>query len=172
MNSTPDEIKSNLSILDKITKAIPLYHGYKEKEIRRESDRILRNYLVDELNIIKSELKTSQTKFVEKNNLKFGNLLDDILTKIDTMAQKLRIAENGYSGFLDAVKIVESDLDKVYQVDSKMKDSIHELTLPVNQLSLDNSDDVIETYCDQILNEIKLIDTQFTERNRILGGVN
>ena len=39
------KVKTQKSTLEKIMGYIPLYHGYKEKELRRESDKILRNFI-------------------------------------------------------------------------------------------------------------------------------
>ena len=40
--SYEDKIRGEMGLMEKIMRYIPGYRGYKEKEIRRESDRLIR----------------------------------------------------------------------------------------------------------------------------------
>ena len=50
------DVKSQMRLSERIAAAIPGFHGYKEKEIRRESDRLVRNHLYLKLTAAKSSL--------------------------------------------------------------------------------------------------------------------
>ncbi len=52
-----DRAKSQTSLQEKIELAIPGFHGYKEKELRRESDKLIRNQIYQKLSDAESQAK-------------------------------------------------------------------------------------------------------------------
>ena len=56
------ETKSQMRLSERIAAFIPGFRGYKEKEIRRESDRLLRNHLYLKLSNIKSNFRSFSRK--------------------------------------------------------------------------------------------------------------
>ena len=114
------KIKNKRSFFEKVNNYVPLYHGYKEKELRRESDLILRKHIYQVLTDAKSSLKKSQTELVSNNKMKLGNKTDNLLTKCDTISQQINHAVAGYSGFWDAIKVKEDELEKIYEIDSTL----------------------------------------------------
>ncbi len=62
MGDTRDTVKDNLSWTEWLVSKIPGYSGYKEKEMRREADTLLRNHLGEQLaeQLVKAEDIASQ----------------------------------------------------------------------------------------------------------------
>ena len=60
------ETKSQMRLSERIAAFIPGFRGYKEKEIRRESDRLLRNHLNLKLSNIKGNFKTLFQKVTDR----------------------------------------------------------------------------------------------------------
>lgn len=52
------------STLEKGANFISLYHGYKQKELRRESDKLVRTHMFLELNDAKNVLKEARNNLV------------------------------------------------------------------------------------------------------------
>ena len=44
-NDVYSDVKGQMRLSERIAAFIPGFHGYKEKELRRESDRLIRNHL-------------------------------------------------------------------------------------------------------------------------------
>lgn len=114
-------------ILTKLMSLVPGYHGYKNKEIRREADKILRNYMVKKLNDIKGMLDRLQQMLVDYNLTQTWETMDRIMARFDLIRSKVDHADYGYSGFFDAIKIKEEQLDRMYEFDANMLDKIGEL---------------------------------------------
>jgi len=109
------EIK--LRALEKLALSIPGFKGYKEKEIRRETDRLLRQHIASILEKARGLIKETQITVMQKGKI---GLLDDLeraIMKLQNTIDRLKTAPYGYSGFFDAVKIREEELDALYNFD-------------------------------------------------------
>ena len=117
-----DNIKDEMSGFEKLVAKIPGYAGYKEKELRREADRLLRDHIVQTMHTVLRDLDALQTDLISAG--KFG-LLDEVgsaTTQVQTFIDRVRTAAYGYGGLFDAVRIKEDDLDRVYQFDAALVD--------------------------------------------------
>jgi|YelNatPaOPRAMG01_1025707.scaffolds.fasta_scaffold02186_11 hypothetical protein len=106
-----------LRALEKLALSIPGFKGYKEKEIRRETDRLLRQHIASILEEARSLIKETQITVMQKGKI---GLLDDLeraIMKLQNTIDRLKTATYGYSGFFDAVKIREEELDALYNFD-------------------------------------------------------
>lgn len=168
------KVKTQKSTLEKIMGYVPLYHGYKEKELRRESDKILRNYIFQNLSESTQNLKKIQSKLVDSDKIPFAKSLDKSITKCDTLSQKINHAESGYSGFWDAVKIKESDLDNLYELDEGIaevslgtKESTNEFLKVLNNIQ---TEDTFNPVHDEVSYNLERIEAQLSKRYSLLHG--
>lgn len=116
------EMKEKLSLTERIALYIPGYRGYREKNLRREEDRAVRNEVARALQGTKTDLATIQRELVGQPALM--NDVERIRTKVDKYDVMVRKAVNGYSSFHTAVKINESDLDALVEWDARLIDDI------------------------------------------------
>lgn len=116
------EMKDKLSLYERVALYVPGYRGYREKNLRREQDRAVRNEVARALQGAKTDLATIQRELADQPDLMLD--VERIRTKVDRYDVKVRKAVNGYSGFHDAVKIDESDLDSLVEWDAGIMDSI------------------------------------------------
>ena len=63
------EMKSELSLTERIALYIPIYKGYREKNLRREEDRAVRGELSRALQGTKADLATIQRELVSQPDL-------------------------------------------------------------------------------------------------------
>ena len=102
------EMKSEMSLTERIAMYIPIYRGYKEKNLRREEDRAVRGELSRALQGTKAELATIQRELVSQPDLMMD--LERIRTKVDR--------------YDISVKILEDDLDALVAWDAKLIEDI------------------------------------------------
>jgi len=111
------KVESGLRLFEKIVGAIPGFKGYKQKEVRRESDRLIRSQasvnLSKALDLFKRSLATSKSPISEDKML----VANEISARIDTAKEKTLKALAGYSGLFDAVKVKEDKLDSLLELD-------------------------------------------------------
>lgn len=116
------EMKDEMSLTERVAMYIPIYRGYREKNLRREEDRAVRGELSRAIQGTKAELAT-----IQRELLRYPALMSDIeriRTKVDKYDIDVKKAVNGYSAFHTAVKITEDDLDSLVAWDAKLIEDI------------------------------------------------
>ncbi len=114
-------------------KIIPGYHGYKQKEIRRESDKLVRDQLVKMMQGAKKDLTSIQEEAVE-SAADLVPKLEDMLTELDTFLKKIQYADYGMGGLFDSEKIKEPELEKLIEFDKSMIETVMSLQAGVKEL--------------------------------------
>ena len=112
-----------LNWLEKLLRQIPGFKGYYEKELRRDSDRVQRDFIVRQLGQAKKSvngLLQAASRAKDFDLLKAGDLFARAL---DTSIGAIRYADQGYSGFFDLLKIGEAELDAVYELDARIAEA-------------------------------------------------
>ena len=115
-----DNIKDGMSGIEKLVAKIPGYKGYKEKELRREADKLLREHIANRLRTVKTQLDGLQVDLIGAGKIDLLDEAGSAATQIQTFIDRLRTASYGYAGLFDAARIKEDDLDRVYEFDSAL----------------------------------------------------
>ena len=120
--------------LEQLISSIPGYKGYKEKDVRRDADKVLRVYVADRLDEQKRRLSDLQLQLVSSGQL---DLLDDVeraVKKIQLLADRVRTATYGYAGFFDVVKVKEDQLDALYNFDNALLNEVSRISEAIEQV--------------------------------------
>jgi hypothetical protein len=130
--------------LGRLGAAIPGYRGYKEKENRRAADKLLREYLVSQLDEQRRRLAELQRDLLDSGGLLMVDDLDRAVTKVQKLADKIRTASYGYAGIFDAAKVKEEELNALYNFDESMLEHVSALRASNDNLAtaIDASGDV------------------------------
>jgi len=120
-----DRVEDDRGLIKKIQLIIPGYRGYRQREDIRIADSMLRNQVADQLkNNIILPLENVRTEASREMELE---LMDDIaatLSKAQMMEQKVRHAEQGYSGINAGVRILQDELNRIYEYDLALLEDI------------------------------------------------
>ena len=122
--------------LETLAGKIPGYHGYKEKEMRREADKILRLFLADRFQEQRSKLSNVQNNRASEGKLEDLGLLERVMLQLQLLIDRLKVAEYGYAGLFDAVRIKEEQLDALYMYDNALTVSVDQLTEIMDKLAI------------------------------------
>jgi hypothetical protein len=161
--------RGHLDVLEKIMLRIPLYHGYKEKELRRESDSLLRNYIYQNLLGTKQNLKKKQSQLVENDQMGLAKKIDKIIVNCDTVAERIHHAEGGYSGIWDAIKIKEKELDEMYEFDMDVA-VMADATKTHSEELAGSPDEKMDEHLSAITQKINSLGEKITARTNLLNG--
>ena len=112
--------KSQTSLQEKIELAIPGFHGYKEKELRRESDKLIRNQIYQKLSDAESQAKDTYRSLVNQGANDSWDDTDHLLARLDRVMERINHSEYGYAGFFDVTKVKEPDLDRMMTYDMQL----------------------------------------------------
>ena len=168
------QAKSQMRLSERIAAAIPGFRGYKEKELRRESDKILRNHLTLKLTKAKDDVRNISQKIVDKRYLDSFAEVDRLVAKMDRITQKVNHASYGYSGFFDVVKIKEENLDRMIAYDSQLLDSVNALADSISALKvqlLNGEYTNLKEKIQSISDKFELLEDVFDKRQETIVGV-
>lgn len=163
------KMKEDLSLAERVALYIPIYKGYREKNLRREEDRAVRGELSRAIQGTKADLATIQRELASQPDLMLD--IERIRTKVDKYDISIKKAVNGYSAFHTAVKILEDDLDNLVRWDAKLMDDIQLLRKGTADL-LDSVDRGYEVK-DEIRNLERGIESMmedYNQREKVMKG--
>jgi hypothetical protein len=103
--------------IESILRNIPGFRGYLEKEYRRDSDALAREWLADQLEKGKKALDNWGRELVDAGQIDALPQIDRVRGRTDKVLARIRGAVQGYSGFFDLVQVDEQRLDEVYEHD-------------------------------------------------------
>jgi len=135
-----DRSKTQTGLLEKIELVIPGFRGYKEKELRRESDRLVRNQIYQKLYEAEAQVKDAYRSLVNQGVSEAWDDTDHLVARMDRITQRINHSEYGYAGFFDAMKVKEPDLDRMMAFDDQLLQQADTVTQAIQALkdSIDN----------------------------------
>ena len=108
MNEQMDRARERRNILERLGSKIPGFSGYLEREMRREVDKLQRNWLADQVDRARFAINGKIREWSREGRLDNLDRAGSIEKSLDRMANRIRHADYGSSGFFDAVKIGEA----------------------------------------------------------------
>jgi hypothetical protein len=114
---------------------IPGYKGYKQKELRREADKLLRKEVAGKLDDQRRRLQELQNQLISLMQIEFLDDLERAVMKLQLLIDRIHTASYGYAGLFDAVKIKEAQLDALYEFDNKMLSFVDEVASDVDRVA-------------------------------------
>ena len=124
MSDLRERIEKDEGSLQKLMASMPGFSGYRERQLRRKADQMVRTHLVWLLDDVRRVLKRTISKWADLGKLAQLDALDRLLGKLTKVRDNLRFADYGYTGWFDAAKIKEDELDALYDYDLALRDQI------------------------------------------------
>ena len=152
-----DKARAGQNALEQIANAIPGFKGYREKELRRDADRLQREYLSARLEECKKALNDQAAAASRSGDLAAINDLETARKRLDKVVNRIRYADRGYAGFFDTIKVEEAALARVYKFDLGLLQDV-EAVREAGPLP-------------RMIERIDALDARLAEREQILSGI-
>lgn len=168
------QAKSQMRLSERIAAALPGFRGYKEKELRRESDRLIRNHLYLKLSKDKDNVRSISQRIADKRYLDILADVDRLNAKMDRITEKVNHASYGYSGFFNIVKIKEENLDRMITFDNQLVESVNALTAQIDGLKsqlLGGDYTNLKEKIQAVTDKLELLEDTFDKRQEVIVGV-
>jgi len=173
-NDVTSNVQGQMRLSERIAAFVPGFRGYKEKEIRRESDRLIRNHLYLKLSNDKNELREINQNLADRRYFDVLTDMDRLSAKMDRVVEKVNHASYGYSGFFDAVKVKEDSLDRMIDFDNKLLDGINALTTEIDAFKADLASGAtanLKTHVQNVTDKLEALEGTFDTRQEVIMGV-
>jgi hypothetical protein len=172
LNQKLDAVKSKENFLEKITRFIPGYNGYVNRDNSRELDTILRNTLATRLDANHIKLKNTILNLSQRGKLFESESIDKLDKKLQLCVAKFKSAARGYSGAFDVVKVKEDKLNQLYEFDANLFDDVEAITAACTEMDANSKASVdIKPNTDKISTLLDELVRLFDERENILNAV-
>ncbi len=172
LNSQLSAVKSKENFLEKITRIIPGYDGYVNRDNSRELDTILRNTLATRLDANHIKLKNVTLNLSQRGKLFESDGIDKLDKKLQLCVAKFKSAARGYSGAFDVVKVKEDKLNQLYQFDASLLNNVDVISAACSDMDNNSKANVdIKADMDKAGALMDELIKQFEERENILNTV-
>lgn len=135
MDDLRETVGASLGGFENLVRKIPGYQGYKEKELRREADKLLRMEMAARFDDQRKRLSELQHKLISLAKIEFLDDLERAVMKLQLLIDRVKTASYGYAGLFDAVKVKEEQLDALYEFDNQMLGFVDEVASDVDQVA-------------------------------------
>jgi hypothetical protein len=120
MSDLFDRVTSDQDVFQKLLSKIPGFDGYVERHNRRMSDKILREKVADEFELLWQRLSALQRELIDQGDLLLVDDLESAALNLRQFIDRVRTAAYGYTGLFDSVKINKEDLARLYRCDLEL----------------------------------------------------
>jgi hypothetical protein len=167
MSEELEKARERRNFLERLGAKIPGFSGYLEREVRREVDKLQRDWLADQVDRARFAINGKIREWSRAGRLENLDRASSVEKSLDRLANRIRHADYGSTGFFDAVKIGQAELDKIYEFDLTLSDAMEYLAMQVEQLP-ETAD---EKMLGRLLEAVEGADTKFDERSTVFEDV-
>jgi hypothetical protein len=133
-----DRVEQDRGLLKKIQLVIPGYAGYRRREDIRAADNLLRIQVANQMKAVRGDLEEIRDGMALDGKVQGLQTIGNAIFTIEGLEAKIRHAEGGYSGLSATIQIKETELDKLYEYDYAMLESLNQargLVQPIRDAS-------------------------------------
>jgi len=172
LDDLTEKIQSSQSKLEELMSRVPGFAGYKQKEQRREADKLLRLYVAQQYQEQLARLNNIQYAMTSRggvNALKSVAALERGVTKLRLLIDRIKTASYGYAGLFDAVKVDQDALDRLYEFDQAMLQGVEKVAGALDRLDeAAQAEAPTSAEADQVIAELGALNDTFSRRQNVI----
>ncbi len=168
MDPILDKARGAQNFLERLVAKIPGFSGYQEKDLRRDADRLQREYLAERLEETKKGLNDLANAATRSGALDVINDIETARKRLDKVIARIRFADRGYAGFFDTIKVDEALLARVYQFDLNLIDGVEAIRAGVAEAA--SAPPSVAGALRDLIAKVDAVDARLNEREAMLSG--
>ncbi len=169
LDDLTEKIQSSQNKLEQLISRVPGFAGYKQKEQRREADKLLRLYVARQYEEQLTRLSNVQHAMVSQGRLKAMSTLERGVTKLQLLVDRIKTASYGYAGLFDAIKVDEAALDRLYDFDQAMLEGVDKIAADLDRLDeAAQAEAATLTEAGQLIGDLEALNNTFSRRQDVI----
>ncbi|HUV95701.1 MAG TPA: hypothetical protein VMX14_12880 [Anaerolineae bacterium] len=169
LDDLTEKIQSSQNKLEELISRVPGFAGYKQKEQRREADKLLRLYVARQYEEQLTRLSNTQYAMVSQGRLKAMSTLERGVTKLQLLIDRIKTASYGYAGLFDAIKVDEGALDRLYSFDQAMLEGVDKIAADLDRLDeAAQAEAATLTEAGQLIADLEALNNTFSRRQDVI----
>ncbi len=168
MAGIEERIQEDQNWLERFLGKVPGTRKYKQKETRREADKIERTYVAERLDECLGKLDSLKLDLLKMQAMDALGEADVSMRKLRTVRDRIQFADYGYSGMMDPVKVGVAKLDELMAFDKSLEADAAAIAEMVGTLSA--SSPSLRADIGLLNGKLDALDARFSERERLITG--
>lgn len=169
-----EKVKEDRGLLKKIELAIPGFRGYRKREDLRIADSLLRAQLADRLKNISTTIDQCRQDLVKRMELEYLEEVARLVNTIQKTENRVRHAEQGYTGVSADTRIEEDELNRLYEWDLQLLNDIDKIRAEVASLQnavLGSDKGELSSHLRSVGTVMQDFNMTFDKRLEVISGV-
>jgi hypothetical protein len=126
--------KDEMGGLEKAIAGLPGIKGYREKELRRDADKQVRDNLARQLESRRRRLTGLQSDLLGANGLEWMDDVERVVGRLQLFIDRVKTASYGYAPLFGLNRVDEADLDRLAQFDQDLYNQVGPLDEAIGKL--------------------------------------
>jgi len=165
--------KRERSLFERILTVFPGYRGYKQKELLRETDKLVRDIVFRNMKQASDAMRELYRESVSASGLSPSTKrFEQLSMRCDTIGQRIRHATHGYAPFAHVIRVQDEALLRLMEFDAGLADGIEKLKADLNdtrQMAL--TDERITQIIEGLRSDIVNVENLLAKRQEALFGL-
>jgi hypothetical protein len=170
MSDMYSRVVGDQDIVRKLLGKIPGFGGYIERENRRASDKLLREYIANHFDEQWKRISAIQTDLVNSQQIELVDDVERAALKLRQFIDRIRTAAYGYGSFFEATKVNEKELAAVYSYDMALMASVDEISKAIDNLETSIGTDGVNAAIRNLVTLSQQCVDAFNKRGEVLRG--
>ncbi len=124
---TVDKAKAAMGGFERFISNLPGIKGYREKDMRRDADKQVRDQLARELTERRAKITALQSELLASGGLLWLDDVERAVGRLQLLIDRIKTAARGYAGFFDLQRVKEAELDRLANFDQALFDDLPKL---------------------------------------------
>jgi len=166
-----DRVEQDRGLLKKIQLVIPGYAGYRRREDIRAADNLLRIQVANQMKGVRGDLEEIRDGMAMDGKVQGLQTIGNAIFTIEGLEAKIRHAEGGYSGLSATIQIKETELDKLYEYDYAMLESLDQAAGLVQAIRDAADPKAFEIAVKTLMKSLSTFETAWKSRSNAVTGI-
>lgn len=166
-----ERVEQDRGLLKKIQLMIPGYAGYRRREDIRAADNLLRIQVANAMKGVRGALEDIRDGRAMEGKVQGLQAIGNAIFTIEGLEAKVRHAEGGYSGISATIQIQETELDRLYEYDYAMLESLDHAAGLVSTIKDAGDGKAFEAAVTSLMKAIASFETAWKSRTNAVTGI-
>jgi hypothetical protein len=165
------KVTADQDVIRKLLGKIPGFSGYIERENRRASDKIVREFIANHFEEQWKRISSIQRDLISQGSIEYVDDVEQASLKLRQFIDRVKTAAYGYAPFFDAVKVNQNELEAVYLYDGAMLAKEDDLTRAIDNLETTVGSDGLPAAIRNLVTVTQQCLDAFNKRSEVMKGV-
>jgi len=129
-----DRAKDEMGGIERFLSKLPGIKGYREKEMRRDADKQLRDTLARRLETRRRKLTGMQGDLLTSGGIQWMDDVERVVGRLQLLIDRIKTAAYGYAPLWALNRVREDDLQRIVDFDQSLFDEVERLYEAIGDL--------------------------------------